>query len=231
LIALTIDGKTLRLRQLQARLGYTFTDLVQLELALTHRSAGKTNNERLEFLGDSLINHVVAEHLFVRFPKASEGQLSRLRAKLVRGSYLAKLAGEMDLGDCLILGSGERKSGGRHRESILADALEAIAGAILCDSDFNSAHAVISHWFADSFDTLMLNDERDAKTQLQEWLQGRGHPLPDYRMRLVEGDDHDQLFTVVCHVEPLPEGVAGTGKSRRSAEQAAASKVLEALSQ
>ena len=137
------EAKHARLHQLQGRLGYTFADVSLLELALTHRSASKKNNERLEFLGDSLVNHVVAGHLFVAFEEAAEGQLSRLRAKLVRGTYLAQLASQFELGPCLSLGSGERKSGGRHRESILADALEAIAGAVLLDSDFETACQVI----------------------------------------------------------------------------------------
>ena len=152
-----------------------------------------------------------------------------MRAKLVRGTYLAQLASQFALGPCLSLGTGERKSGGRHRESILADALEAIAGAVLLDSDFETACQVISVWFVDSFQSLSLSDERDAKTRLQELLQGRGHPLPDYQMTSVEGADHEQIFTVLCRVEPLSEGVQGIGKSRRTAEQSAAEKVLEAL--
>ena len=193
------EAKHARLHQLQGRLGYTFADVSLLELALTHRSASKKNNERLEFLGDSLVNHVVAGHLYcTAFEEAAEGQLSRLRAKLVRGTYLAQLASQFALGPCLSLGSGERKSGGRHRESILADALEAIAGAVLLDSDFETACQVISVWFVDSFQSLSLSDERDAKTRLQELLQGRGHPLPDYQMTSVEGADHEQIFTVLC---------------------------------
>ncbi len=148
-------------------------------MALTHRSAGKHNNERLEFLGDSLVNHVVAEHLYRKFTSASEGQLSRLRAKLVRGTYLAKLAVNFDLGECLVLGSGERKSGGRHRDSILADAVEAIAGAMLLDSNYATANRAVSRWFETSLDALELSDERDAKTRLQEWLQGKGYALPE----------------------------------------------------
>ena len=228
-MSLSEPRATPRLNQLQARLGYTFNDAALLTLALTHRSAGKANNERLEFLGDSLVNHVVAEHLYAQFPNATEGQLSRLRAKLVRGSYLAVLATEMDLGSCLILGAGERKSGGRRRHSILADALEALAGAILLDSDFATAHKVLSQWFADSLNHLELGDERDAKTRLQEWLQGRGHALPRYELAAVEGADHEQVFTITCHVAPLKDGVAAQGSSRRIAEQAAAQKVLEAL--
>ena len=223
------NAQTLRLQQLQQRLGYTFTDAGLLTLALTHRSAGKHNNERLEFLGDSLVNHVVAEHLYRKFTSASEGQLSRLRAKLVRGTYLAKLAVNFDLGECLVLGSGERKSGGRHRDSILADAVEAIAGAMLLDSNYATANRAVSRWFETSLDALELSDERDAKTRLQEWLQGKGYALPEYALESIAGADHDQLFTVCCSVAPLSEVVQGIGKSRRAAEQAAATRVLEAL--
>lgn len=217
------------MQQLQQRLGYTFTDMALLNLALTHKSAGKNNNERLEFLGDSLVNHVVAESLYRKFADASEGQLSRLRAKLVRGSYLTQLAVKFELGDCLVLGSGERKSGGRHRDSILADAVEAVAGAMLLDSDYTTATRAVSRWFEASLDTLELSDERDSKTRLQEWLQGRGHPLPEYALESIVGADHDQHFTVCCSVAPLPGVIQGTGKSRRAAEQAAATRVLEAL--
>jgi ribonuclease-3 len=151
--------------QLQQRIGYEFRDSTLLKLALTHRSAAKENNERLEFLGDSLINHVVAERLFLQFPEAREGQLSRLRAKLVRGTYLAEIANQLDLGSDLILGTGERKGGGRHRSSILADTLEALVGAIFLDAGFAEARATIMVWFADSFHGLTLSDERDAKTR------------------------------------------------------------------
>lgn len=223
------DARTLRLNQLQQRLGYSFRELALLNLALTHRSVGKSNNERLEFLGDSLVNYVVAEHLYRKFPEALEGQLSRLRAKLVRGSYLATLANGLEIGDCLVLGTGERKSGGRRRDSILADAVEAIAGAILLDSDFETAHRAVSGWFDQSLDVLVMDDERDSKTRLQEWLQGRGYPLPDYALESISGADHEQVFTVSCAVAPLATALQGSGKSRRAAEQAAAERILEAL--
>ncbi len=224
-----MTSTTLKLEQLQQRLGYHFQDAHLLALAMTHRSAGKTNNERLEFLGDSIVNHVVAEALYHRFPDAREGQLSRLRAKLVRGTFLAVIAADLDLGTCLLLGTGERKSGGRHRDSILADALEAVAGAILLDSDFPTVRSVVLNWFAASLETLELRDERDAKTRLQEWLQGRGHPLPEYSSVSVSGPDHDQTFVVHCSVAPLKQAIEGTGKSRREAEQSAAQHVLEEL--
>lgn len=226
---MTSGRDRIRREQLEARLGYTFSDAALLQLALTHRSAGKHNNERLEFLGDSLVNHVVAQALYQKFPSAREGQLSRLRAKLVRGSYLAVIAGRLQLGDVLILGTGERKSGGRHRDSILADALEAVAGAVLLDSSAETARDVVLKWFESSLSTLTLADERDAKTRLQEWLQGRGHALPQYELVSVTGADHDQRFEVTCVVAPLSSPVSGEGKSRREAEQAAAAQVLEEL--
>lgn len=226
---MTSAGPQLHLVQLQQRIGYEFRDSTLLKLALTHRSAAKENNERLEFLGDSLINHVVAERLFLQFPEAREGQLSRLRAKLVRGTYLAEIANQLDLGSDLILGTGERKGGGRHRSSILADTLEALVGAIFLDAGFAEARATIMVWFADSFHGLTLSDERDAKTRLQEWLQGKGFELPTYTLIDVQGADHEQIFFVHCHVAPLQEPVMGQGKSRRQAEQDAAKGTLEKL--
>lgn len=214
---------------LQPALGYAFREPKLLEQALTHRSAGRDNNERLEFLGDSIINHVVAEALYHRYPGADEGQLSRQRAGLVRGEYLAELARGLGLADVLILGVGERKSGGRKRASILADALEAIAGAILLDGGYQSAREVLLGWFAPGLDGLDLSAGKDAKTTLQEWLQGRGHPLPQYDLVEVTGEDHDQRFQVRCRLEyPALEGL-GEGSSRRRAEQASARHVLERL--
>lgn len=215
------------LRQLQKRVGYTFTDQSLLIAALTHRSAGKSNNERLEFLGDSLVNHVVAIDLYQQFPDATEGQLSRLRAKIVRGSHLAEIALRLDLGAALVLGTGERKSGGRNRHSILADALEALAAAILVDAGFEVAREVLAGWFGPSLETLSLTDERDPKTQLQEWLQGNGHPVPVYEVLAVTGEDHAQEFLVSCKVAPFTDVWEGRGGSRRQAEQDAAGCVLE----
>jgi len=226
---LTKDGSDIRLEQLQQRLGHRFSDSELLKQALTHRSAGRSNNERLEFLGDSLLNHVVAERLYHQFPDLPEGQMSRLRAKLVRGSYLAVMAEAFDLGECLILGTGERKSGGRKRDSILADALEAIMGALLLDSGFAEARRIISGWFDPSFAELSPGDERDAKTRLQEWLQGRGFRLPEYTLEEVSGADHEQTFRVSCTVEPLTGVTEGTGSNRRQAEQIAAGRALEEL--
>ncbi len=226
---MTSAGRQLRLQQLQQRIGYEFRDPALLLLALTHRSAGKENNERLEFLGDSIVNHVVAERLFAQFPQAREGQLSRLRAKLVRGTYLADIASQLDISCCLILGTGERKGGGRHRSSILADALEALVGAIFIDAGFDAARDTLMVWFADSFQGLTLSDERDAKTRLQELLQGRGLDLPNYALIDVQGADHEQIFFVQCQVSPLSEPMTGKGNSRRKAEQDAARMTLEKL--
>ncbi len=220
-------SKASLLRQLENRLGYTFSDQALLTAALTHRSAGKSHNERLEFLGDSLVNHVVAVALFRQFPEASEGQLSRLRAKIVRGSHLAEIALRLDVGAALILGTGERKSGGRNRHSILADALEAISAAILLDAGFEVASAVLMAWFEPSIGAISLTDERDPKTRLQEWLQGNGHPVPEYDVLAVTGEDHSQEFLVSCKVTPFKAVWEGRGTSRRQAEQDAAVRVLE----
>mgnify|MGYP001812080219 CR=1 FL=1 len=216
--------------RLQRALGYQFRDLQLLTLALTHRSAGGQNNERLEFLGDSILNHIIAEALFERFPAAREGELSRMRAALVKGDTLAEVARELELGDSLLLGSGERKSGGHRRGSILADALEAVIGAILLDAGVEQSRERVLYWFAARLEGLHGGmAEKDPKTRLQEFLQGRGRPLPDYQLVDVKGEAHDQLFRVNCRLaQPLLE-VEGTGSSRRRAEQAAALKALDGL--
>ncbi len=216
--------------RLQQALGYHFTEPALLEQALTHRSCGAHNNERLEFLGDSILNHFIAEQLFLRFPEASEGDLSHMRAALVRGEVLAVMARELDLGDAVLLGQGERKSGGRRRNSILADALEAVIGAMLLDGGFEVARERVLAWFAGRLDAVSPQAaEKDAKTSLQEYLQGRGLPLPDYELVAVEGADHCQQFTVQCRVADPSVSERGTGSSRRRAEQAAAGAVLEVL--
>ncbi len=219
-----------KLDRLQRRLDYQFQERSLLELALTHRSVGGRNNERLEFLGDSIVNHVIAEALFHRFPDAREGDMSRMRASLVKGDTLAKIARELELGDCLKLGSGERKSGGHRRSSILADAFEAVAGAVLLDSDFETCKQHLLQWFAERLNAVELSGGRkDAKTRLQEFLQGRGHPLPHYELTGVEGEDHDQHFEVNCRLSKPRLTTTGSGSSRRKAEQAAATAALEAL--
>tara|TARA_R110002072_G_scaffold43340_15_gene121838 strand:+ start:5513 stop:6193 length:681 start_codon:yes stop_codon:yes gene_type:complete len=217
--------------RLQKTLGYQFGNPELLQLALTHCSAGSQNNERLEFLGDSILNHIVAEALYSRFPSASEGEMSRMRASLVKGDTLAEIAGELGLGDYLVLGAGERKSGGHRRTSILADALEAVAGAILLDSDVAHCRRSVLAWLDSRLQLLSLSAVgKDAKTRLQELLQGRNFPLPEYELLSVQGSDHDQQFHVACRVKKPQLSVEGSGSSRRKAEQSAASAALEMLS-
>lgn len=212
------------------RLGHAFSDMALLELAMTHRSAGGQNNERLEFLGDSIVNFVIAEALFHRFPDAREGQLSRLRARLVKGQTLAELAREMGFGEHLRLGSGEMKSGGHRRESILADAVEAVIGAIYLDAGMEAVRVRVLAWYAARLERISLQDtQKDPKTRLQEFLQSRQVPLPRYEVVNVEGEAHAQTFTVECHVEMLAHHTVGTGSSRRHAEQQAAEQALELL--
>ncbi len=218
------------LARLQEALGYEFRDESLLRLALTHRSAGKRNNERLEFLGDSIVNHVVAEAIYHRFPGADEGEMSRMRASLVKGDTLAKLAREFDLGDYLELGTGERRSGGHRRNSILADAFEAISGAMLLDSDPKTTRENLLRWFDERLSGLDRKaNPKDAKTQLQEYLQGRGHSLPDYALVSSHGEDHAREFVASCEVPALELRTEGKGSSRRKAEQAAASLALQEL--
>lgn len=209
------------------RLGHDFGDPALLELAMTHRSYGGQNNERLEFLGDSIVNFVIAEALFRRFPEAREGQLSRLRARLVKGQTLAELAREMGFGEHLRLGSGEMKSGGHRRDSILADAVEAVIGAIYLDAGMESVRVRVLSWFAGRLEGISLLDtQKDPKTRLQEFLQSRQAPLPRYEVVSVEGEAHAQTFTVECHVEMLEAHTTGVGSSRRHAEQQAAEMAL-----
>ncbi len=218
------------LQRLSQALGYQFREDALLEAAVTHRSAGGANNERLEFLGDAVVNLVIAEQLFRRHPDLAEGDLSRLRASLVRGGTLAELAGELNLGDCLRLGPGERKSGGARRTSILADALEAVLGAVYLDAGFEAAAAVIRRIFQRRLQDLPpVESLKDPKTRLQEYLQARGRPLPVYRVVDVSGQQHHRIFTVACELFQDGTSATGTGRSRRQAEQAAARASLESL--
>lgn len=213
---------------LRKRLAYRFADDALLLTALTHRSAGGGHNERLEFLGDSILNFVIAEAIYKRFPQATEGELSRLRASLVKKDTLAEVAGELRLGEHLRLGSGELKSGGYRRASILADAVEAVLGAVYLDGGFEAAHALILRLFQERLVKLSpVKVLKDPKTRLQEHLQSRHMPLPNYEVTHVSGQDHDQTFRVLCQVEGLEETTEGEGNSRRKAEQDAASKALE----
>lgn len=218
------------LARLQKLLGYQFSDPTLLELALTHRSMGNRNNERLEFLGDSILNHIVAEDIYRRFPSAREGELSRMRAAIVRGDSLARVAGGLALGEYLRLGSGERKSGGHRRASILADALESVLGAILLDGGVDSCRRCVLDWFEEPLLALTEGPvAKDPKTELQEYLQGRSSSLPEYELLEVMGQDHDQSFRVACRLSQPALVVEGSGKSRRKAEQVAASHALEQL--
>lgn len=211
-------------------LGYRFRDGQLLDLALTHRSASSTNNERLEFLGDAVLGAVIAHRLFEQHPDAGEGTLSRIRARLVRRETLAELAGQLDLGARIRLGSGETRTGGHQRSSILANALEAIIGAIYLDGGMAAASGFIVAIFGRRLDELPADDDlTDPKTRLQEWLQGRGFALPVYSVASVSGEPHAQHFRVSCEVAALGARTEGEGQSRRRAEQVAAEKLLAGL--
>lgn len=211
--------------------GHVFRDSSLLERALTHRSAAAAHNERLEFLGDALVGAFVAEALYLRWPKAPEGDLTRARAELVRESSLAALARKLELGQRILLGPGEMKSGGHRRDSILADALEAVVAAIYLDAGFDACRAVVLPWFAESIDALppLHRLGKDAKTRLQEWLQGRQYPLPVYALIAESGEDHAKSFRVSCTLTDPVMVREGEGGSRRAAEQSAAESVLTAL--
>jgi ribonuclease-3 len=215
---------------LRETLDYEPVDLALFETALTHRSAEAPNNERLEFLGDAVLGMITAQYLFERFPEADEGALSRLRARLVSGDSLARLAAGIGLGEQLVLGQGELKTGGFRRESILADALEALCGALYLDGGLAAAHAAVLHLLAPALQSLTLPAElKDPKTRLQELLQARGLPLPRYSVDSVAGELHAQVFRVTCEVEPLAARATAAGSSRRRAEQGAAERVLEQI--
>ena len=199
--------------------------------ALTHRSAGAPHNERLEFLGDALVNLIVAEALYTHWPQADEGALTRARAELVRESALAPIARTLDLGSKLILGPGEMKSGGHRRDSILADALEALVAAIYLDAGFEACRAVVLPWFEPAMAALPPPHKvgKDAKTRLQEWLQGKQKPLPVYALLSESGEEHAKTFRVSCTLVHPPLVTEGEGGSRRAAEQVAAEAALRDL--
>ena len=198
--------------------------------ALTHRSAAGANNERLEFLGDAVLNLIAAEYLYARFPRADEGTLSRLRARVVSGEPLARAAAALGVGDALVLGPGELKTGGFRRESILADALEALCGALYLDGGLEVARRALLGLLLPVLETLEPDSElKDPKTRLQEWLQGRGLALPVYSVEGIEGEPHAQQFRVTCEVAALAARAEGEGSSRRRAEQAAAERLLAGL--
>ncbi len=219
-----------KVERLTQKLNYAFRDITLLRAAMTHRSSGVTNNERLEFLGDSILNFVVAAELYARFPKAREGDLTRLRALLVRGETVAEVAREFGIGEYLSLGISERKSGGNQRESILADALEAIIGAIYLDSDLEVCRQCILRWYESRFNALVPGaSQKDAKTRLQEYVQARHVPLPEYHMRKMSGDAHNPVFEIECTFSLLEGPFIGVASTRRKAEQNAADAALKAL--
>ncbi len=222
---------SLKFIRLQKQLGYQFVQPQLCQQALTHRSVNaQSNYERLEFMGDALLGVIIACYLYERFPSEDEGRLTRLRSSLVRQDSLALVAKDLKLGEHLILGSGEMKSGGHRRESILADAVEALIGAIYLDSaDLNVVRDVVLKWYAPYLVTLEPKDTlKDPKTRLQELLQGQRLPLPDYTLTAAQGEAHNQTFTVECRVEGVPVTI-GHGQSRRYAEQSAASQLLDQL--
>lgn len=210
---------------------HDFADAGLLAQALTHRSAGQPHNERLEFLGDAIVNLLAAEALYAAWPKADEGTLTRARAELVRESALAGIARTLSLGNALRLGPGEMKSGGHRRDSILADAVEAIVGAIYLDAGLDACRSVAMPWFAPLIAALPPPNKigKDPKTALQEWLQGRGRPLPVYALVAETGEEHARQFSVACRISLPPLETVGEGGSRRAAEQTAATAMLEQL--
>ncbi|KAB2967911.1 MULTISPECIES: ribonuclease III [Zoogloea] len=220
----------MKLEGLQRAIGYRFTRPELLSQALTHRSFGSPHNERLEFLGDSVLNCVTAIALFDRFNDLREGDLSRLRANLVRQEALHRVADSLHLGDYLNLGEGELKSGGHRRPSILADALEAIFAAVYLDAGFEAARSVIDRLYAPALAELdPARALKDPKTALQEWLQGRRMPLPRYSLAATRGEAHQQEFEVECEIAGLGLKTRGNGVSRRAAEQQSAQRALELL--
>jgi len=221
---------TASLRKLENGIGYCFKDAGIARQALTHRSADRHNNERLEFLGDAILGFLIAEELSVRFPDAPEGELSRMRARLVNQQNLADIAAAVGIGELLILGPGELKSGGRQRASILADAMEAVLGALYQDGGLEACRDCVLRLFEGQFLTQISTElHKDAKTQLQETLQARGLPVPRYEVLAVEGTDHEQIFVVSCRVIPLQQATVGRGRNRRLAEQDAAAQALNAI--
>lgn len=214
------------------RLGHEFQNWELAERALTHRSYSIDHNERLEFLGDSILNFIIAEVLYERFPRAAEGDLSRMRSRLVKGETLADIARGFQLGDSLKLGAGELKSGGHRRESILANVVEALIGAIYLDAGLDACRLRVLAWYSARLSQLTPGDlNKDAKTRLQEMLQARAQPLPVYRLVETSGADHRQQFHIACEIAVLPDPFLGRGSSRRAAEQAAAELAINRLQQ
>ena len=211
-------------------IGYKFRDTSLLELALTHRSHGRHNNERLEYLGDAILGFLIAEVLYQKYPTQKEGVLTRLRASLVNKQTLAELGRSLGLGDYLQLGSGEKKSGGWRRDSILANAIEALIGAIYLDSDMLACRNFVLSLYGSLLTDLSLNNlEKDPKTELQEYLQAQKRPLPMYTVISEEGEAHKRKFTIACEIDGVNKNITATGKSKRIAEQTAARMALHLL--
>ena len=218
------------IEQLEKILKYQFNDKGLLELALTHRSFQGKNNERLEFLGDSILNFIIAESLFKEFNLLPEGDLSRLRSQLVKSATLSEIGIDLNLGDYLILGEGELKSSGWRRPSILADSVEAIIGAVFIDGGISSANKLITGWYQERLDAINPNDiQKDSKSVLQELLQAKKIPLPEYNVVSVEGEAHNQHFKVSCSIPKLGLSIEGEGASRKVAEQSAAEESIKKL--
>ncbi|MFW0094468.1 MAG: ribonuclease III [Coxiella endosymbiont of Haemaphysalis qinghaiensis] len=219
-----------KLDELMQHLGHQFADIRLLRMALSHRSVGIHNNERLEFLGDSVLGFIIASELYQRYPRAREGELSRMRASVVNGEVLAQLSIDLGISGNLRLGAGERKSGVT-RPSILADALEAVVGAIYLDAGLEKCRRCLLQWYGKQVDDLStLTPKKDPKSRLQEWLQARRLPLPVYEVR-VSGEAHAQTFTAISHVEGLPHETQGISTTRRRAEQIAALRFLELINE
>jgi len=218
------------LKRLQKAIHYSFNNEELLKQALTHRSADSEHNERLEFLGDAILGAIIAHELFQRLPKADEGQLSRLRAYLVKEKALFEMAQKLELGDYLYLGGGELKSGGFRRASILSDAYEAMIAAVYLDSDFETVRQFVLKLYSDKLSGLSLDmAKKDPKTRLQEWLQARNIDTPEYKIVRSSGKEHAKIYWVACHINHYDINIEGQGTSRRKAEQAAAGLVLEKL--
>ncbi len=215
------------IKKLERKVGYQFQDSASLVQAVTHRSFASHNNERLEFLGDGILNFIIAEALYQQFPEATEGQLSRLRALMVKQKTLAAIAREMSLGDFLVMGTGELKSGGFNRDSILSDALEAIVAAVYREAGFETTRTLLLSWFVDRLGNLSLDQTlKDPKSRLQEYLQSRKEALPNYEVISIEGEAHQQTFTIQLSFRLLETDITAVGSSRRNAEQQAAEAAL-----
>lgn len=218
------------LSQFQQRIDYQFVEKKLLKRALTHRSFGTPNNERLEFLGDSILGAIIGHYLFEAYPKAAEGQLTRLRSSLVRGDTLAEVARELEIGELLIMGEGELKSGGRDRDSLLADAVESIIGAVYLEAGFAVCQRFVLRCYQSRLAAIVIDKPlKDPKTELQEMLQAKGKALPEYTIIDTEGKSHNQLITVSCVIAGVSEPFVATAKNRKQAEKLAAASAITTL--